>query len=116
MTLWKSVERKIAGFLGGVRVPITGRQRGSAPDIEHPRWSIEVKERQTLPDWLLDAMAQADAANNGDKISVAILHKKGNVFQNDLVVMRLKDLKEIQDRFEDMKGLIYYWREKAGVK
>ena len=59
---WKAVERKVASFLQEkwhgdsasmiARVPVTGRGRGSAPDIMHPWYSIEVKHRQKLPVWL----------------------------------------------------------------
>lgn len=31
---WKNVEMNIARYLGGARVPVTGRTRGSAPDID----------------------------------------------------------------------------------
>ena len=49
---WKEVERAVAAKLGGQRVPITGRQRGDAPDVQHPWLSIEVKHRKLLPGWL----------------------------------------------------------------
>jgi hypothetical protein len=32
---WKQAERRIADLLGGQRIPVTGRQRGDTPDIEH---------------------------------------------------------------------------------
>lgn len=64
---WKNVEKAIAKklrlywehiwlaeFPGIDRVPITGRNRGSAPDIAHPVFSIEVKHRAKLPKWLKD--------------------------------------------------------------
>lgn len=90
--LWKQAERKLAALLGGRRVPITGRIRGSAPDIQHDFFSVEVKHRETLPDWILDAMNQADASNNGTQISVVILHQKGMSYEDSLVIMRVKDL------------------------
>lgn len=93
MTLWKAVELKLAKLLGGQRVPITGRIRGSSPDIEHPFLSIEVKERQTLPDWLHDAMEQAEASIRGNKYPVVILHQKGFKHDNDFVVMKLSDFR-----------------------
>ena len=49
---WKQAERRIAKLLGGRRIPITGRQRGDVPDIEHDALSIEVKSRKALPAWL----------------------------------------------------------------
>ncbi len=46
---WKRTERAIAARLGGVRVPVSGRQRGDAPDIAHPTFAVEVKSRASLP-------------------------------------------------------------------
>ena len=53
---WKQPERRIAGLLGGQRIPVSGRQRGTTPDIEHATLSIEVKSRKALRAWLLDAL------------------------------------------------------------
>lgn len=89
---WKRTERRIAAELGGQRVPVTGRSRGDAPDIEHDRLSIEVKERQALPAWLHDAMAQAVAASDGDRIPVAILHERGQRYRDCYALIRLADL------------------------
>lgn len=86
---WKKAERKIAELLGGVRVPVTGRQRGDAPDILHETFSIEVKHRESLPDWILDAMRQAEASQRGDQIPIAILHQKGMAYEDSLTVVRL---------------------------
>jgi hypothetical protein len=93
--LWKQAERKLAEILGGRRVPVTGRQRGSAPDVEHKRFSIEVKHRENLPDWILDAMNQADESNNGSQISVVLLHQKGMAYTESLAVIRVKDLAKL---------------------
>ena len=96
MAQWKAVERTIAERLGGRRVPVTGRQRGDAPDIDHPWLSIEVKHRKKLPAWLFDAMAQAVASrtygsDGEDKLPVVVLHENGKHHDNDLVMMRLYD-------------------------
>ena len=80
-------------MLDGERVPITGRQRGSAPDIEHPRFSIEVKDREKLPSWLHDAMDQAVASIRNGKVPVVILHAKGMQHADDFVMMRLGDFR-----------------------
>ena len=92
MPRWKATERAVAAILGGERVPITGRQRGSAPDIQHDRYSIEVKDRAKLPDWIHDAMAQAVASKRGGQIPVVILHEKGMRHPDNYVIMRLGDL------------------------
>lgn len=88
---WKRVERQIAAFLGGVRVPVTGRQRGDAPDIQHEWLSPEVKSYSTVPKWLLEAMTQAEAAAKDGELPVAIVHKKGQKVEDSLVVVRLSD-------------------------
>ena len=97
MTTWKQAERKIAELLGGVRVPITGRQRGDVPDIDHPWLSIEVKHRRNFPPkWIDDALNQAWAAmeknNRFDKIPIAVFHGKGEQYLDSIVMMKVEDL------------------------
>lgn len=94
---WKSVERKLAELLGGERVPVTGRQRGCAPDIEHPLFAIEVKHRASLPSWIVDALDQAVKSVRKDKVPVVILHENRMAYGNSLVLMKLGDLKELWD-------------------
>jgi hypothetical protein len=88
---WKVAEREIAKRLGGVRVPITGRIRGSAPDIAHARWALEVKLRSHLPSLLTDAMDQAVKSIRGEQIPLVVLHEKGTRYDDDLVCLRLVD-------------------------
>ena len=88
---WKACERRIAELPGGVRVPVTGRQRGATPDIEHLALSIEVKSRKTLPAWLLDALEQAQAASENGRLPLAVLHQDRKPYRDALVVVRLKD-------------------------
>jgi len=94
LTTWKRTEREIAKLLGGRRVPVTGRQRGDAPDIEHPWLSIEVKHRKTVPAWLLDAIDQAEASNTGEQLPVVVLHPHGKRHADNLVIIRLGDFIE----------------------
>ena len=88
---WKTAERRIAEELGGVRVPVSGRARGDAPDVDHPTLSIEVKSRKRLPKWLEKAVAQAEAAATQPQLPVAVLHQDGRRYRDALVVVRLKD-------------------------
>ena len=88
---WKATERAVAGLLQGQRVPVTGRQRGSAPDIDHRWLSIEVKHRKKLPAWLHDAMNQAEASNTGEQLPVVVLHESGKRHVENFVVVRLGD-------------------------
>lgn len=67
---WKGIERWWANLLGGKRVPITGRSRGDAPDIDHPTLSIEVKAGKTISTRLFDGMEQAKASIRGDQLPI----------------------------------------------
>jgi hypothetical protein len=87
---WKRAEREIARIIGGERVPITGRIRGSAPDVAHEWLSVECKQRRRLPEWLHDAMSQAKASARGDQLPVAILHESGRPYSSALVVLELR--------------------------
>jgi hypothetical protein len=89
---WKACERRIAELVGGRRIPVTGRQRGETPDIEHEALSIEVKSRKSLPAWLLKALNQAQAASkDGKKMPVVVLHQDHAPYAHSLVVLKLKD-------------------------
>ena len=100
---WKQAERRIAAILGGERVPVSGRGRGCAPDIEHPTLSVEVKTRSKLPGWIEDAMRQAEAASEVDerhfelphKTPVTILHNDRRPYRDALVLIRLSEFAEL---------------------
>lgn len=104
MATWKAVERRIAEFLGGERVPVTGRQRGNAPDVAHPDFAIEVKHRERMPFWLKDAMDQAVKSRRGDQLPVVILHEKNQRVENCYVMIQLKDLMGIEDELRRNKS------------
>ncbi|HXG41701.1 MAG TPA: hypothetical protein VNL95_04565, partial [Dehalococcoidia bacterium] len=59
---WKRHERLVARLLSGERQPNTGR---GGPDVLSAAWAVEVKLRRSLPGWLEDAIAQAEAAARG---------------------------------------------------
>lgn len=101
---WKATERALAARLGGQRVPVSGRARGDAPDIAHPRLSIECKHRQSLPAWLRGTMAQAVACAGPDQIPVAILHEHGSRHDGDLCILRLADLAAVLETGAREKG------------
>ena len=97
---WKASERKMAEALGGVRVPITGRQRGSAPDIAHAIYAIEHKYGQRLLSARLhEAVEQAlaTALEQGGRIPLVTIeeHMPGRVKNECYVLMRLPDFLEL---------------------
>ena len=98
---WKQIERKVAALLGGVRVPVSGRQRGDSPDVLHPTFSIEVKHREQFPDWLFDAMRQAEASKRDEQIPLVVLHQKGMPVPMSFAIVRLGDLVELHKQREE---------------
>ncbi|MCA3748071.1 MAG: hypothetical protein IN808_02905 [Rubrobacter sp.] len=100
MKSWKQAERRIAEILGGRRVPVSGRQRGDAPDIEHPALSIEVKSRRAIPAWIEDALEQAQSASRDGKVPVCVLHRDGNRYADALVICRLSEFVKLTDESE----------------
>jgi hypothetical protein len=91
---WKATERRIAALLGGRRVPVSGRGRGDAPDIAHPWLALEIKDRATLPLWLLDALDQAERSAAPHQLPAAVLHRAGDRHDHALVVLRLHHFRD----------------------
>lgn len=89
---WKRTERRVAEILGGRRIPVSGRQRGDAPDIEHDTLSLEVKSRKSVPAWLTEAMDQATASSRDGRLPVSVIHVQGEPYKDALCVIRLEDL------------------------
>ena len=98
--LWKSVERRVAEILGGIRVPVSGRQRGDSPDVLHPMFSVEVKHREKMPYWLFDAMIQDEASQRHGQIPLVVLHENGMSIPMSFAIVRLADLVEIYRQVE----------------
>lgn len=90
----------VAACLGGTRVPVTGRQRGDVPDVEHPTMSVEVKHWQKVPASLKTPLAQARAAAKGGKVPVVVLHEAGRPHKEALVVVALGDFARLIGRAE----------------
>ena len=123
MATWKAVERAIAKLLGGRRVPVSGRQRGDAADIEHPFFSVEVKHREGLPDWILDAMRQAKASQVDGKLPMVVLHAKNTKYEESLAILELRDiiwmLEEIElwkERWKAELALKSFFKKEVEVK
>jgi hypothetical protein len=93
---WKGCERRVAELLGGQRIPVTGRQRGEVPDIEHPTLSIECKSRKKLPIWIENAMRQAEASARDGRLPVVVLHQDRTPYTESLVLLRLSDFADYQ--------------------
>ena len=104
--LWKAIERKVASRLGGRRVPVSGRQRGDAPDIEHYWLAIEVKQRKSTTAWIYDALDQAQKSQTDSfQLPIVVVHETGRRHDDDVVMMTLKDF---QEWFGKMSDYGYY--------
>ena len=87
----------IAKLLGGERTGCNGESRR---DVEHPDWSIEVKHRKNLPEWLHSAMDQAilEAEN---RVPLVVLHEKQMKYEDCYVMVKLKHFKEIANEHKE---------------
>lgn len=92
---WKQVERKVAEYFGGRRVPITGRTRGDVPDVRANGLCIEVKERQAFPKWVENAMEQATMAGEAGQIPIVFLHRYGDDYDNGIVMLHASHFREL---------------------
>ena len=100
---WKASERRMAEALGGVRVPVTGRQRGSAPDIAHDTYAIEHKYGRVMSPRMVEAMEQAEAAAEeaarGGQFKTPLVTienvRAGRRDNGRFVLMRLEDFLEL---------------------
>jgi hypothetical protein len=105
MKSWKSAERRIAAILGGERLPVSGRGRGDAPDIDHPVLSVEVKSRATIPRWLTDALEQAESASRDGRMPAAVLHPDRGRYADALVICRLSEFAQLAEAVDFLEFL-----------
>lgn len=88
---WKAAERRVAADLGGYRVPVTGIDRDGA-DVRTPLFSVQVKLRKSLPEWLWDWLGGiCGSAKIEGRIGVLILKRPRQRDSEGLVVMRYGD-------------------------
>lgn len=114
---WKDGEREAAAFLGGERVPVTGRKSrrkkgeveeevGTPPDIDHAVLAIEMKDGKQIPKLLERAMAQAVSAQTwyrkrgkGERIPAVVMHPFRARRDETFLILRFCDLADFLARF-----------------
>ena len=74
---WKRPERKVAS---------AERAAGRTEWL-----TAEIRQRAALPRWLTAAVDRAQRRSTDAQLAVAVLHAKGERFDDSLVVMRLRD-------------------------
>ena len=87
---WKKFERWVGEFLTELgdtasRVPITGRTRGSAPDVTSDYLSIECKYRKSIPGWIKEAMEQAVASSRDGKTPVVFIKENESEIMEQVI-------------------------------
>ena len=89
---WKKSERDAAETLGGIRIPVTGRQSGDVPDVETIKFAIEVKAGKVVSTRTLKAVDQAKKAGaSTNKIPVVVqVHKVNKTVAVPLVTLDLE--------------------------
>lgn len=85
---WKAFERTVAKHMGSTRVGPMGTDTN---DVHHDIFAIECKYRKSMPNWLFEAMKQADKKDG--RTPVTFLREKGNL-NKDVVVMYANDFYE----------------------
>ena len=59
--------------------------------------SIECKSRKVIPKWIDDAMDQAQKSiGNPDQVPIVVIHAAGRRYDNDYVLMLMKDFKQLR--------------------
>lgn len=86
---WKGQERRVAKKLGAKRLPHTG---GKSPDAESEWLVIENKDRRSLPQWLLGAVALVKIKAPPTKLPLVTLTTRQS--PQILVVMDIRDFQE----------------------
>lgn len=86
---FKSTERRIAKELNGERIGHLG-----GADVDAGWLSVEVKHRQSIPQWLRDAMKQSSRNARADQLSIVVVHEHGASGADDLVFLTLGDFKQ----------------------
>lgn len=90
---WKRVERRVASLLGGQRVPLSGRAPSLKGDVRVDDWLVvEVKHRQRLPRWLMEALAGVREAAGPGRLGIVVLHERGR--RHALVLASLRDFRD----------------------
>lgn len=87
-TRGKRFEKAISEILGGVRVGIMGGE-----DVYHPKFSIECKDKAAFAG--IKILEQAERNNKRKVMPLGIVHIRNTDYENSVVMLRLKDFKEL---------------------
>lgn len=87
----KRAERQVAShFDNGIRVGILGKV-----DVLADKFIIEVKDRASFSGERFLSQVEAYRTEYKDKIPIAVVHLRKTRYENSIVLIRLKDFKEL---------------------
>lgn len=89
----KDTERAIAKRVKGERVGNTGM---ATPDVVSDGLVVECKSRESLPLWLVKALAKVVSKTSPGKFPVVVLHQVGKKHDSDIVFLRLRDFEALR--------------------
>lgn len=93
---WKSIELKVAEYVGGKRRGADFRDKysgGGKSDIILQGYSIEVKHsRRPTYGLMKGALEQANTNKEEGEIPIAIIHKEGTGIEDCLVIISMQTL------------------------
>lgn len=88
---WKARERKAAKLLGGVRKPVSGRDKHEA-DVETPMLCIQAKHGRNRPGYLADWLnGICGVASDKGKTGIVVWSSPRERQGDAIVLMRLRD-------------------------
>ena len=86
---WKDLEREVAKYMRGKRY-VRIDYSESAPDVLHPKFSIECKYRAKLPYLFTQGMVQAKRYDP-EKVPLLVTKQKGSNISEAIVCIYFKD-------------------------
>ncbi|MDP9382784.1 MAG: hypothetical protein M3Q29_22110 [Chloroflexota bacterium] len=104
---WKAAERAVEKLLGGQRVSKHSQGEGGA-DVLGPGLALEVKYKTTLPQWLVEALAQARMASTSELVRLVVIRRKGR--KGGIVVMDLEVFGSMYDELMRLRKAVGGWR------
>lgn len=89
---WKDIEREIAKFLGGKRIPVHSTN-GINCDVVASHLDVEVKHggQKRVPGSLLEGMAQAVRQCRPGQLAALVMHRQGKNIADSIICFRLSD-------------------------
>lgn len=91
---WKAIEREICRYLGCERSGPTGKT-GADCSCPSAAVSVQVKHRESLPDWFISMVGQARGQAGPSQLPLLVLHPFGWATDDSIAILRLEDMRNL---------------------